>query len=149
MNQVFGGTLPRFHRFGIAGKAVEEEGADAYLNPAIQGVNIAVTLPGGAMVRAVVSADVLKTHFGAGESAAEWIEVSRRHAGLLQWLAHLLYEETGTLPLVITCKTVEQQMRGERSRDQSQQSDTGRELPERVTTGRQVVLASAPARMIS
>ena len=138
-------TTATSHRIGGIARGVEDDDTLAYLNPAVQGVNFAVRLPSGAMVRAVVALDVLKTHFGAGDSAAEWIEVSRRHAGLLQWLALLQYEETGVLPLVLTCKTVEQQMRGERSRTQAQ---IERE-PERPGGGRQVELASAPTRLIA
>lgn len=138
-------TAPGSHRLAACARGMEEDDKDAYLNPAIQGVNFAVRLGAGVVVRAVVSVDVLKTHFGAGESTAEWIEVSRRHAGLLQWLALLQYQESGVLPLVLTCKTVEQQMRGERSRTQAQLE---RE-PERSPGGRQVELASAPTRLIS
>jgi hypothetical protein len=136
---------PSNHRVANRAKGIEDDDKDAYLNPAVQGVNFAVTLPTGTVVRAVVAVDVLKAHFGAGDSPAEWIEISRRHAGLLQWLALLQYEEFAQLPLVLTCKTVEQQLRGERSRTQAQ---IERE-PERSAGLRQVELASAPSRLIS
>jgi hypothetical protein len=147
MNHAFESTLHTStnHRVAACARLVEDDDKGAYLNPAVQGVNFAVRLPTGAVVRAVVAVDVLKTHFGAGESTAEWIEVSRRHAGLLQWLALLQYEESGMLPLVLTCKTVEQQLRGERSRTQAQ---IERE-PERTAGARQVELASAPNRLIT
>jgi hypothetical protein len=147
MNHAFEATLhaaPTSYRIGGCARGFEDDDKDAYLNPAIQGVNIAVRLPSGAVVRAVVAVDVLKTHFGAGDSTAEWVEVSRRHAGLLQWLALLQYEEAGVLPLVLTCKTVEQQLRGERSRTQAQ----AEREPERNIGSRQVELASAPTRLI-
>lgn len=74
---------------------------DLALNPLIQGVNFALSIP-GARLRVFVDANVLRSCFGAGPLPGEWLACVRQEAALLRSVATLLHRESGANPVVIT-----------------------------------------------
>ncbi|HET9646242.1 MAG TPA: hypothetical protein VFP68_23455 [Burkholderiaceae bacterium] len=111
------GTSKKVNYLGTP-SIVEE---DAYLNPPIRGVNFAVNIGLGTSIRAVVSAEVLKAHFGAKDDPKSWVTTVKRQMGLLQWLAELQWLASKGEPLVLTLRSVEAHLESERKHHQTQQ----------------------------
>lgn len=75
---------------------------DLKLNPAVQGVDFTLSVPGGG-VRVFVAAEVLAA-LGAGARPKSWLEVAARHAPALRALALAMHRDTGSDLLIVTPK---------------------------------------------